>query len=242
MQTGSSISSSVNASRNMSSCMVKLLAVNIDNRNTHISEQPPPLPARTSQRSSCGQPKILQPTDIHNTIKAVSGSLPSKPYNATPSRSSPRVLRPRNTPSTSHNSQQHVAVNDSKLVSTPNRQQQTAVVNSKVISTPNHRIMVGRDSGKTVPSKITSRTVKFFEESIKTSNESGSKRKRRSFDALGHNMPINKSAKLLRAANTTRSCTWNNQTPDKSKTSNYLCSKNQPTSNSKSTPNNRKEL
>jgi hypothetical protein len=229
VQTGSLISS--NASRNESSSMVKLMAVNIGTRNGQISEKPPPLPARTSQRSSCGQPKILQPTDIHNPIEAVSKSLPSKQNDGTPSRSSPRVLRPRNTPSTFHNSQPPVAVNDSKLISTPNRQQQTAAINSKVISTPNHRISVGRDSGKTVPSKITSRTVKFFEDNIKTSNETGSKRKRRSFDALGHTMPINKSAKLIRAANTTRSCTWN--TPNKSKTSKYLCSKNQATRDSK---------
>ena len=187
---------------------VKQMAVNIDNRSSKLPQQPPPIPARPTYTPS----KILRSSNTPN-VKSIGSvkPLPDKSLQ-TPS---PRVLRPRNTPS----------VKNSLSV--------TPVITSKIISTPKHETPIGSEKDKKVPSKITARAVKFFEENIKR-NSASLKRKRRSFDTSGHSIPINKSAKLVRTAQTTRSCTWNNHTHNaqsRSQLQNSLCLKKQPSQN-----------
>ena len=213
------------------SSKVKQMAVSIENRNTLISQQPPPLPARKATSFSVDPKKVLRPNNLPGTKKSTddSRSLPTKPTEASPKNSSPRILRSRNTPSTSYNGHHQPGTTN----------------NSKVISTPNNRVPFYKDNRKSVPSRTTERSVRFFEDGTKSSNETGVKRKRRSFDISAHSMPISKSAKLIRTAHSTRSCTWVQQTSvNKSKTafSNSLCSKRQLTNNSKSTPTNRRSL
>ena len=166
---------------------VKQMAVNIDNQTTKSSPQPPPLPARPSYAQS----KILRSSHTPNdkTMDTVKVS-PDK-ISQTPS---PRVLRPRNTPN----------INKQSECMTPD-------LSSKLISTPKNVASLGKDKERRIPTKITARAVKFFEENIKRNNTS-LKRKRRSFDTSGNSMPINKSAKMVRTAHSTRSCTWNNHT------------------------------
>ena len=187
---------------------VKQMAVNIDNRSSKLPQQPPPLPARPTNTPS----KILRSSNTPN-VKSTGlvKPLPDKSLQ-TPS---PRVLRPRNTPT----------VKNSICV--------TPGITSKLISTPKHETPIGSEKDKKGATKITARAVKFFEENIKR-NSTSLKRKRRSFDTSGHSIPINKSAKLVRTAHTTRSCTWNNHTHNaqsRSQLQNSLCLKKQPSQN-----------
>ena len=196
----------------------KQMAVNIDNRSSKLPQQPPPLPARPTNTPS----KILRSSNTPN-VKSIGSVklLPDKSLQ-TPS---PRVLRPRNTPTVKNS-----------LSVTPG-------ITSKIISTPKHETPIGSEKDKKIPTKITARAVKFFEENIKR-NSTSLKRKRRSFDTSGHGIPINKSAKLVRTAHTTRSCTWNNHThtaQSRSQLQNSLCSKKQPSQN-KITPSKCKGL
>ena len=200
---------------NVPSSMVKQMAVNIDIRNAQQCQQPPPLPVRSVLRSSAGQQTILQSGNLPNIGKPiVVPKSPVRPTSDLHKNLSPRVLRPRNTPSTPSITQRQSTIGNA----------------SKVISTPNHRTAISRDGSKSILSKTTARTVRFFEESSKNSNETGLKRKRRSFDTPGSVVSNNKSAKLLRTDHTTRSCTWNNQTSSRKSNvqfSNTLCSKKQ---------------
>ena len=166
---------------------VKQMAVNIDNQTTKSSPQPPPLPARPTYAQS----KILRSSNTPNVKSMATIKLSPDKISQTPS---PRVLRPRNTPN----------INKQSECMTPD-------LSSKLISTPKNVALLGKDKEKRIPTKITARAVKFFEENIKRNNTS-LKRKRRSFDTSGNNMPINKSAKMVRTAHSTRSCTWNNHT------------------------------
>lgn len=197
------------------------MAVNSNQPNTRLSQQPPPLPIRTALRSSTSHHRVLQSTNVGNETKSTPVSKSSA--NATehsPKNQSPRILRSRNTPT--GNNRQHNPI---------------FVESSKVISTPTNRIPL-KPSGKSVPPKITSRTVQFFEENIKNANETSNKRKRRSFDTTGHTVPISKSAKLLRTAQSTRSCTWNNpnaSSKPKPIISNSLYPRKSPTSSCKAT-------
>ena len=197
------------------------MAVNSNQPNTRLSQQPPPLPIRTALRSSASHQRVLQSTNVGNETNSTTVSKSSA--NATehsPQNQSPRILRSRNTPS--GNNRLHNPI---------------LVESSKVISTPKNRISL-KTSGKSVPPKITSRTVQFFEENIKNANETSNKRKRRSFDTTGHTVPISKSAKLLRTAQSTRSCTWNNpnaSSKPKPIISNSLYPRKSPTSSCKPT-------
>ena len=204
-------------SPNLSSNVAKPMAVNIDNRRSHLSQSPPPLPARRAS----AQNKILVSSNTPNTkFTEVSKPLPDKSLQSP----SPRVLRPRNTPTVNKQAE-------------PNNK-------SKIISTPKNMISFSKDKDKSVPTKMTARAVKFFEDNIKRNNNTGLKRKRRSFDASGQ-IPINKSAKLVRTAHTTRSCTWNNHTltaQTRSHLPNSLCPKKQQSCQYKLTPNKSKGI
>ena len=80
--------------------------------------------------------------------------------------------------------------------------------------------------------------MQFFEQIIKYANDTSNKRKRISFDTTVDTVPISKSAKLLRTAQSTRSCTWNNpnaSSKPKPIISNSLYPRKSPTSSCKAT-------
>ena len=214
--TGVSIpSKSKKPSSNLVANKVKQMAVTIDKNAQSSHQHPPPLPSRNIPRFAPSQHKVLNT----NTPSFGKATLVSKSPSAKPTNNlingdsiSPRVLRPRNAPST-----------------TSIGQHSKSLHNNRMISTPNNRITSANDIGKNTSSKITARSVRFFEEQcLNKCTETGVKRKRRSFDAsAGSSVPINKSAKLIRSA---RSCTWNNQNlcnKDKSQVSNTLSLKKQ---------------
>ena len=107
-------------------------AVNINNRSdtpAQLVQQPPTLPARNVARSTAAQQKVLQQSSSRsNTSNNYKTDLKVGAGSSNTGAISPRVLRPRNTPSVTPkrlSSKSMHNADESKIVSTPNLKQLT---------------------------------------------------------------------------------------------------------------------